>query len=275
MLQSRLASAVEHKAAGCFHVFTAPDNTRHWENMALTDAELPSDVVALRRDIAAMEASFVARARAPLLEAVHQIGDALIPLLEELGWVIEGVYAVYGCEPSCAAVVEHCDAIRTVAIPDDAPVSVMQSMMQIGERAFENPTAPLPAEDAAAAALVRWRGMPKVMAYVDGIPVGSGMLTLPIDGCSELAGICTLEDYRGRGVATQVVAHLLQIAAASGITLAYLTAADDAAARIYLRALLRRRDCSKRILVRMCRQTRRNVGIQRNGFPGSFTWLMN
>lgn len=236
MLTSRLATAVAHDQTGCFHVFTAPDNTRPWENMALTDAELPSDVATLRSDIAAMEASFADRVQAPRLEAVHQAGAALIPLLEELGWDTEGVYPVYGCEPSRAAVVERCDAIRTVAVPDDAPVGVMQSMMQIGERAFENPIAPLPAEDAAAAAQLRWRGMPKVLAYVDGVAVGSGMLTLPVNGCSELAGICTLTDYRGRGVATRVVAHLLQIAGASGITLAYLTAADDAAARIYMRA---------------------------------------
>jgi GNAT superfamily N-acetyltransferase len=109
-------------------------------------------------------------------------------------------------------------------------------MMQIGERAFENPDAPLPTLDAAAAAQIRWRGMPKVLAYIDGIPVGSGMLTLPVNGCSELAGICTLEDYRGRGVATQVVAHLIRIAREREITLAYLTAADAAAARIYMRA---------------------------------------
>ncbi|MEY3602402.1 MAG: hypothetical protein RL169_1646 [Armatimonadota bacterium] len=236
MLASRLASAVEHDATGCFHVFTAPDNTRHWENMALTDAELPSDVAALRSEIGAMEASFAVRARAPRLEAVHQAGDALIPLLEELGWVTEGVYAVYGCEPSRTVEVERCDAIRTVAVPGDAPIGVMQSMMQISERAFENPTAPLPSEEAAAAAQLRWRGMPKVLAYIDGVAVGSGMLTLPVDGCSEVAGICTLQDYRGRGVATQVVAHLLQIAQSAGITLAYLTAADDAAARIYMRA---------------------------------------
>ena len=236
MLASRLASAVEHDVAGCFHVFTAPDNTRVWENMALTAADLPADVNTLRRDIAAMEASFATRGRAPRLEAVHQAGDALIPLLEDLAWVTEGVYAVYGCQPDSAPALVSSSDIQTVAILDDAPASAVQAMMQIGERAFENPDAPLPTLDAAAAAQHRWRGMPKVLAYIDGVAVGSGMLTLPVDGCSELAGICTLQDYRGRGVATQVVAHLLQIAQSSGITLAYLTAADDAAARIYMRA---------------------------------------
>jgi len=236
MLASRLASAVEHDVAGCFHVFTAPDNTRVWENMALTTAELPSDETALRCDIAAMEAGFAIRDRAPRLEAVHQAGDGLVPLLEDLAWVTEGVYAVYGCQPDSAPALTSITGIQTVAIPDDGPVSAVQVMMQIGERAFENPDAPLPTLDAAAAAQIRWRGMPKVLAYIDGIPVGSGMLTLPVNGCSELAGICTLENYRGRGVATQVVAHLLQIAQSCGITLAYLTAADDAAARIYMRA---------------------------------------
>ena len=236
MLASRVASAVEHDVAGCFHVFTAPDNTRVWENMALTSADLPTDVTALRSDITAMEASFATRGRASRLEAVHQAGDGLIPLLEELGWVTEGVYPVYACQPDSAPDIASVVGIQTVAIPDDAPVDVVQAMMQIGERAFENPDAPLPDVDVALASQVRWRGMPKVMAYIDGIPVGSGMLTLPISGCSELAGICTLENYRGRGVATQVVAHLLRIAQSCGITLAYLTAADDAAARIYMRA---------------------------------------
>ena len=236
MLAFRLASAVEHDVAGCFHVFTAPDNTRVWENMALTSTELPAGVTALRRDIAAMEASFTTRDRAPRLEAVHQAGDGLIPLLEELGWSTEGVYAVYGCQPDSAPVLANSADIQTVAISDDAPASAVQAMMQIGERAFENPDAPLPTLDAAAAAQLRWRGMPMVLAYIDGVAAGSGMLTLPVNGCSELAGICTLQDYRGRGVATQVVAHLLQIAQSSEITLAYLTAADDAAARIYMRA---------------------------------------
>lgn len=236
MLASRLASAVEHDVAGCFHVFTAPDNTRPWENMALTSADLPTDVTALRTDIAAMEASFATRGRAPRLEAVHQAGDGLIPLLETLGWGTEGIYAVYGCRPDSASEIARSADIQTLAVADDGPVSAVQDMMHIGARAFENPDAPLPTFEAATAAQQRWRGMPKVLAYIDGIPVGSGMLTLPVDGCSELAGICTLQDYRGRGVATQVVANLLQIARASGIRLAYLTAADDAAARIYMRA---------------------------------------
>ena len=236
MLASRLVSAVEHDVAGCFHVFTAPDNTRVWENMALTSTELPADVNTLRSDITAMEACFTTRGRAPRLEAVHQAGDGLIPLLEDLAWVTEGVYAVYGCQPDSAPALASSADIQTVAISDDAPASAVQAMMQIGEQAFENPDAPLPTLDAATAAQIRWRGMPKVLAYIDGVAVGSGMLTLPVNGCSELAGICTLQDYRGRGVATQVVVHLLQIAQSSGITLAYLTAADDAAARIYMRA---------------------------------------
>jgi len=236
MLASRVASAVEHDVAGCFQVFTAPDNTRVWENMALTTADLPDDETALQCDIAAMEASFATRGRAPRLEAVHEMGDALIPILEALDWVTEGVYPVYACQPASAPEIASVAGIQTVAISDDAPVSSVQAMMQIGERAFENPDAPVPDVDVALASQVRWRGMPKVLAYIDGVPVGSGMLTLPVNGCSELAGICTLENCRGRGVATQVVAHLIRIAREREITLAYLTAADDAAARIYMRA---------------------------------------
>jgi GNAT superfamily N-acetyltransferase len=204
--------------------------------MGLTAAEIPEDEATLLNDIAALNACFASRDRMPRLEVVHTQSDVLISLLKQQGWQVEGKYIVYGCQPDTSTAVEPNAGIHTAEVPDDSPVSAMQAMMQIGERAFENPDAPLPDVDAAKASQLRWRGMPKVLAYIDGVPVGSGMLTLPVDGCSELAGICTLEDYRCRGVATQVVAHLIRIAREREISLAYLTAADEAAARIYVRA---------------------------------------
>jgi len=236
MLASKVAAAVQHDAVGCFHVFTAPDNTRVWENMGLTAAEISEDEATLVNDIAALNACFASRDRMPRLEVVHSRSDVLIPLLKQQGWQVEGEYIVYGCQPDASTHIDPNPGVQTVEILDDSPVSAMQAMMQIGERAFENPDAPLPDVDAALAAQLRWRGMPKVLAYIDGEPVGSGMLTLPVNGCSELAGICTLENYRCRGVATQVVAHLIRIAREREISLAYLTAADEAAARIYVRA---------------------------------------
>ena len=236
MLASKLAAAVQHDPVGCFHVFTAPDNTRVWENMGLTAAEISEDEATLLNDIAALNACFASRDRMPRLEVVHSQSDVLISLLKQQGWQVEGEYIVYGCQPDASKHVDPNPGVQTVEILDDSPVSAMQAMMQIGERAFENPDAPLPDVDAALASQLRWRGMPKVLAYIDGVPVGSGMLTLPVNGCSELAGICTLENYRCRGVATQVVAHLIRIAREREISLAYLTAADEAAARIYVRA---------------------------------------
>ena len=236
MLASKVAAAVQHDAVGCFHVFTAPDNTRVWENMGLTAAEISEDEATLLNDIAALNACFASRDRMPRLEVVHSQSDVLIPLLKQQSWQVEGEYIVYGCQPDASQHVDANPGVQTVEILDDSPVSAMQAMMQIGERAFENPDAPLPDVDAALASQLRWRGMPKVLAYIDGVPVGSGMLTLPVNGCSELAGICTLENYRCRGVATQIVAHLIRIAREREISLAYLTAADEAAARIYVRA---------------------------------------
>ncbi len=236
MLASKVAAAVQHDAVGCFHVFTAPDNTRVWENMGLTAAEISEDEATLLNDISALNACFASRDRMPRLEVVHTQSEVLIPLLKQQGWQVEGEYIVYGCQPDASQHVDPNPGVQTVEILDDSPVSTMQAMMQIGERAFENPEAPLPDVDAALASQLRWRGMPKVLAYIDGVPVGSGMLTLPVNGCSELAGICTLENYRCRGVATQVVAHLIRIARERQIDLAYLTAADEAAARIYVRA---------------------------------------
>lgn len=56
--------------------------------------------------------------------------------LEELGWVTEGVYAVNGCQPASAPALASITGIQTVAITDDAPVSAVQAMMEVGEQAF-------------------------------------------------------------------------------------------------------------------------------------------
>jgi predicted GNAT family acetyltransferase len=63
-----------------------------------------------------------------------------------------------------------------------------------------------------------------------------GAYTAPLEGFTELVGIATLPDHRRRGIAGAVTAHMARIAFAEGVHTAFLTAADDAASRVYQRS---------------------------------------
>ncbi len=68
-----------------------------------------------------------------------------------------------------------------------------------------------------------------------GAPAGVSVFGQPIDGVSEIAGIATLALFRRRGIASCLTAHAVQAAFTLGVNTACLTAANQAAGRVYER----------------------------------------
>ena len=62
------------------------------------------------------------------------------------------------------------------------------------------------------------------------------MFTSPRAGVTELMGIATLEQYRGRGIAAALTAYMASAAFTQGCDLVFLTAVSAAARRAYERA---------------------------------------
>ncbi|HET7034379.1 MAG TPA: GNAT family N-acetyltransferase, partial [Thermomicrobiaceae bacterium] len=78
------------------------------------------------------------------------------------------------------------------------------------------------------------------VARLDGIPVAGGMYQASHAGITRLDGIATIERYRGRGIAAALSAEMTQAAFADGVSLAYLSAANAVAERVYARIGYRR-----------------------------------
>jgi GNAT superfamily N-acetyltransferase len=72
-------------------------------------------------------------------------------------------------------------------------------------------------------------------ARLDGVGVAAGMYTEIRDGLTELAGITTLEPYRGRGIAGLLTATMTRTAFENGVEIAFLVAVGVAAGRVYAR----------------------------------------
>jgi ribosomal protein S18 acetylase RimI-like enzyme len=73
-----------------------------------------------------------------------------------------------------------------------------------------------------------------VAAEVDGRTVSAGVHQ-PLGDVSEIVGVATEPEHRGRGLASAVTAELVQHALAHGVRTVFLTAADPAVARLYAR----------------------------------------
>jgi ribosomal protein S18 acetylase RimI-like enzyme len=73
-----------------------------------------------------------------------------------------------------------------------------------------------------------------VAAYVDGFPVARGGMTV-VGGVAEITGVTTLPAYRRQGFGSAVTAVLAEHAVRRGARLLWLSATDDAVARVYSR----------------------------------------
>ncbi|MGB8649333.1 MAG: GNAT family N-acetyltransferase [Mycobacteriales bacterium] len=71
-----------------------------------------------------------------------------------------------------------------------------------------------------------------VAAFVDGVPVARGSHTL-IGDVTEITGVATLPAFRRQGLGSAVTAVLAEDAVRRGARLVWLSATDDAVARIY------------------------------------------
>jgi ribosomal protein S18 acetylase RimI-like enzyme len=103
---------------------------------------------------------------------------------------------------------------------------------QVGDVGVEA-VAPLPDDPRRLARVAG--GHPHVLAaYVDGFPVARGAMTV-VDGVAEITGVTTLPAYRRQGLGSAVTAVLAEHAVRRGARLLWLSATDDAVARVYSR----------------------------------------
>ncbi|RJL34657.1 GNAT family N-acetyltransferase [Bailinhaonella thermotolerans] len=65
--------------------------------------------------------------------------------------------------------------------------------------------------------------------------VGAGQIGAPCEGVAEVAGIAVRASHRRRGIAAALTAFLTRAGGGTGVSTAFLTPADDAAARVYAR----------------------------------------
>jgi predicted GNAT family acetyltransferase len=125
-------------------------------------------------------------------------------------------------------------SLSVATLDDGASLAAIRQHMDTNGRGFA-PDAPATTDAAAEEFRRALTASRAFTAYLDGRAAGAGMFTAPLGGITELAGIATLEQFRGRGVATALSAHATRTAFDQGVEVVFLSAADARAGRVYQR----------------------------------------
>ncbi|RSN02532.1 GNAT family N-acetyltransferase [Nonomuraea sp. WAC 01424] len=194
------------------------------------------DLAPTPEDVAALVTAFRERGRTPRLEYVPQVAPKVEDALLAAGFAAEGRYPLLVCPagpPAGPPADVPADAGVRVALVTDEPG--LWQVARVMNEAFDAPEATV--HDVARLRGVLDRGGLVAAAHdaATGEVVGAGQLGGPQDGVAEVAGIAVRVTHRRRGVGGAVTALLTRAGAGAGITMPFLTPADDAAGRVYAR----------------------------------------
>lgn len=179
--------------------------------------------------ISQLVTAFEERSRTPRLEYIRELAPALEAVLVACGFTVEGVLPLMACTQA---------TLREPATGVEYSLAV--SAGDLGEAA-EVQNAAYGAGPATTADVARLRttveggGLVALARRGDGIPVGSGLVSIPRGAAAEVAAVGVLADNRRQGVGAGVTAFLAGQALAKGINMPFLMAAHEAEARVYRR----------------------------------------
>jgi ribosomal protein S18 acetylase RimI-like enzyme len=215
-----------------FTLFFHPSDPLPYLNYAIPD-EVPGDAASLAAPLERLKAEFARRGRRPRFEFVGAVFPALAGALETSGFEIEARPQLMVATPEGLRDVPPVPGLSVETLPATSPLDAFRGFLLVQRRAFGLGGATAVSDEDA-----RWLrdGLGAGLCFVgriEGEAVAVSMYLDPQDGLTELVGICTLESRRRRGLAGALTHAALRSAFSRGVFVAFLSAADARAGRVY------------------------------------------
>jgi len=214
-----------------FTLFFHPTDALTFFNYAIPD-EPPCDD--LEAPLAALRSEFAARGLLPRFEFIEEYAPQLVPALRAAGFVEEARQALMVCTATTYSLAPDVPGLTLTELTGASTPDEVQTFLTCQRRGFDPHDAGAP--EAGAEHFLRTIGAGRAfVAWLEGQPVGAGVISTPFDRVAEVAGLATLEPFRRRGIATALTALAVRRALEQGVELVCLTAADERAGRVYER----------------------------------------
>ncbi|KDN23833.1 GNAT family N-acetyltransferase [Amycolatopsis rifamycinica] len=179
-------------------------------------------------EIDALTAAYRRRGLLPRLEYFTDVAPDLEKLLVGAGYELERRVPLMTCAPA-ARVGKPAPAGIRLRVPESR--EDFRRMRSAQNTAFGEP-AEAGDDEISADAGVRHLLAEEVATKK---VVGGGLALDIVDGTTEIAGIAVLEEYRGRGIAAALTAHLTRAVHEAGAHTAFLTPGDLGIGTVYAR----------------------------------------
>jgi GNAT superfamily N-acetyltransferase len=239
VLVTRLQTYLRHSAQRQYESVPVPPFTLFFHsadvltffNYAIPDGPPFDDVEAA---LAALRSEFAARGRLPRFEFIEEYAPQLAPALRAAGFVEEARQALMACTAATYSPAPDVPGLTLTELTSASTPGEVQTFLTCQRRGFDPHDAGVPEGDVEH--FLRTIGAGRAfVAWLEGQPVGAGVITAPFDRVAEVAGLATLEPFRRRGIATALTALAVRRALEQGVEVACLTAADERAGRVYER----------------------------------------
>lgn len=229
-LRAGARATYEAVALPPFTCFVNPDDAAPGYNYAIPDEPLAGDPGQALDDLAAF---YRTRDRLPRFEFLEAYAPSLSSALAARGYRLEMRSYLMTCTPAELKPPPAIPGVGVRRLTDASPLVDFQQMMTVQARSFGSADAPSASQSEAESFRRRFVASAFFVAEVEGEIVSGGAYTPPADGVIEVVGIATLPAYRRRGIAGLLTSHITAAAFAAGVDLAFLTAGDEKAGRVY------------------------------------------
>lgn len=230
MLQASLRTALRSRrdvdSVGPFLVAFDADSDSPFRNYAIPDP----DSHPTREEVYNLRRVFRERARRPRLEFLPEAAPAVAAALMSAGFVTEARLPIMTCSAGDLRAVAPPPGVVLEVVSGDA---ALREAAGVQNAAYGGP-APTQADITRLEHTVTAGGVVG-LARVGSRGIGSGLVVAPSEGCSELAAVGVLPDWRRRGVAAALTGALGRAAFDRG-TATLMLMAYEAERDIYGRA---------------------------------------
>ncbi len=215
-----------------FTAFFHPFDAMVYLNYAIPDGPVTGDT---REALRKLRSEFEARNRVPRFEYVDELAPELSGRLRDAGYKQEAEARLMVCTRDTYVPFPAPQGLTVSVLSPESPREEVREFCATTQQGFNPGTTPVVSDEEVSKTLADLKDGRAFLARMEGHPVSGGLVTPPHDGTSELAGVATLQEWRGRGIGAAVVSRAAEEAFARGVEVLFLSTITEEAGRLYER----------------------------------------
>jgi GNAT superfamily N-acetyltransferase len=235
-LQAQMRSVARRQyeavAVPPFTLFFHPTDPLPFFNYAIPD-DATAGTAELSGPLARLASEFRERRRLPRFEFVETSAPRLAEALERNGYLKETRAQLMICARGDERAAPDVPGVEVERLDASSPDPLFALFLEVQRRAFGIPSPRAASLEDVAALRQTLGGGLALLARHGGQAVATAMIQPSEDGLAELVGVATLEAFRKRGIGGLLSSEAVRAAFAGSTTLAFLSAADARAGRVY------------------------------------------